>query len=365
MLETLKQLPTWLRLGVLFPVAFLNAWLVFALLGYFQPLSSLVMAAALLAFLLNLPIRLLSDRGLRRGWAIALVLGLTLVFLGIGLLVVIPLIISQLNELLINLPQWIKSSNQQLISLQEWANSHQLKYNLDLSQVLSQGIEKISGLLNSLGNQVFSLVGITINTIFNGLLLLVLTIFLVITGEQVWDGIFSWIPTPWNQRLRESLRETFERYFATQAILAGILSAAQMVVFIVLQVPYAILFAVTIGLTTLIPYASGLTILAISLLLMLQNFWLGFKVLIAAIIVGQINDNIISPRLMGNMTGLNPVWIVISLFIGGKLAGVLGLLVAVPFASVIKNTVDNLRYSDKKGRQTFELELTEKETSLV
>jgi predicted PurR-regulated permease PerM len=126
-------------------------------------------------------------------------------------------------------------------------------------------------------------------------------------------------------------------------MLAGILSFAQMLVFTILQVPYAILFAVTIGLTTLIPYASGLSIVTISLLLMLQDFWLGFNVLIAAVIVGQINDNIISPRLMGDMTGLNPVWIIVALFVGGKLGGVLGLLIAVPLASVLKATIDNVR----------------------
>ncbi|MGA1623003.1 MAG: AI-2E family transporter, partial [Synechocystis sp.] len=80
-----------------------------------------------------------------------------------------------------------------------------------------------------------------------------------------------------------------------------------------------------------------------SLLLMLENFWLGVKILLAAVIVGQINDNVVSPRLMGNMTGLNPVWIIVSLFIGGKLAGILGLLIAVPLASVLKVTADRLR----------------------
>jgi predicted PurR-regulated permease PerM len=78
-------------------------------------------------------------------------------------------------------------------------------------------------------------------------------------------------------------------------------------------------------------------------LLILKDFWLGLKVLTAAIIVGQINDNVIAPRLVGGMIGLNPVWIILSLLVGGKLAGVLGLLIAIPLASVIKNAADVLR----------------------
>lgn len=73
-------------------------------------------------------------------------------------------------------------------------------------------------------------------------------------------------------------------------------------------------------------------------------------------IVGQINDNVISPRLMGNRTGLNPAWIIVSLFVGSKLGGVLGLLVAVPLASVIKATSDRLRGLPKKsGEQPAEV----------
>ena len=226
-LENFQKLPPWLRISLLFPLAFLNSWLIFVLLDYFQPLSSLFLAAALLAFLLDLPVRLLTVRGLQRGWAIFLVLAIALFLLGMALLVLIPLIINQLSELLINLPQWIKSGNEQLNSLQAWAISHKVALDIDISQIVGETIQKITGILNSLGNQVFSFVGITISTIFNGLILMVLTIFLVITGEKVWDGIFSWLPSPWPEKLKEPIRETFERYFATQAMLAGILSFAQ------------------------------------------------------------------------------------------------------------------------------------------
>jgi predicted PurR-regulated permease PerM len=84
---------------------------------------------------------------------------------------------------------------------------------------------------------------------------------------------------------------------------------------------------------------------------MFQDFWLGLKVLTLTIIVGQINDNVIAPRLMGGMIGLNPVWIILSLFIGGKVAGILGLLIAVPMASVIKSVTDIVRsYQTEKEK---------------
>jgi predicted PurR-regulated permease PerM len=354
MLELLKKSPPWLRLSLLFPLFAVNGWLLFQILDFLQPLSSLFLAAGLFAFLLDVPVRILVQWGLKRSWAIATVFLIALVIIGVSLVIVIPLVIAQLGQLLENLPIWLKSGNAQLFALQTWVNTHYKTINVDLQPIITQAIEKLSSLLNSVGNQLFGLVGVTISTLINGLILLVLTIFLVLGGERLWDGLFSWFPAPWDRDLRELIRETFERYFATQAILAGILSLAQIIVFSLLQAPYAILFAVTIGATTLIPYASALSILVISLLLMLENFWLGVKILLAAVIVGQINDNVISPRLMGNMTGLNPVWIIVSLFIGSKLAGILGLLIAVPLASVLKVTGDRLRVPSPSPEQENE-----------
>jgi predicted PurR-regulated permease PerM len=62
----------------------------------------------------------------------------------------------------------------------------------------------------------------------------------------------------------------------------------------------------------------------------------GLKVLGVAIVLGQINDNLVAPRLMGGITGLNPAVIILVLLIGSKFGGFLGLLLAVPTASFIK-----------------------------
>ena len=71
MLELLKKSPPWLRLSLLFPLFIANAWLLFQVLDFLQPLSSLFLAAALFAFLLDIPVRLMVQWGLKRNWAIA------------------------------------------------------------------------------------------------------------------------------------------------------------------------------------------------------------------------------------------------------------------------------------------------------
>ena len=361
MIELFKQLPRWLRLSLVFPLLFLNGWLLFQLFSYLEPLVSIFVTASLLAFVLDVPIKLLQRRGVNRSGSVAIVFLIALLILSVLGLILIPQIVEQLSSLINSLPQWIESGTEQIQNLEKWDKTQ--KYAIYIEQSITQLSERLTNVLQTLSTQLLSFVLGTINSILNILFVLVLTVFLVLYGEQIWEGILSWIPAPWNLKLRTIIRQTFETYFAGQTILAGILSLAQIFVFVILKVDYALLFGVAIGLTTLIPFASAFTIIGISTLLMFQDFWLGLKVLTLTIIVGQINDNVIAPRLMGGMIGLNPVWIILSLFIGGKVAGILGLLIAVPIASVLKSTIDIIRSQQREKEPVVLLEETVKNSS--
>ncbi|MEX1323751.1 MAG: AI-2E family transporter, partial [Synechococcaceae cyanobacterium] len=124
------------------------------------------------------------------------------------------------------------------------------------------------------------------------------------------------------------------------------LSSLQILVFTVLAIPYGVLFAVLIGFTTLIPFASSLTIVLVSGLLALNDPRTGLEVLLAAIVVGQVVDQVIQPRLMGRIVGLQPAWLLICLPLGARLGSLLGfgdllgLLLAVPVASCGKTFLD-------------------------
>jgi predicted PurR-regulated permease PerM len=81
------------------------------------------------------------------------------------------------------------------------------------------------------------------------------------------------------------------------------------------------------------------------MLVLIQNWWLAFPVATMAIIMQQIKDNLLAPKLMGNFIGLNPLWIFIAILMGFEIAGLLGTLVAVPIAGTIKGTFDVIKNS--------------------
>jgi predicted PurR-regulated permease PerM len=343
MKESISKLPRQLSIGLIFPILFLNGWLLLLLVQMLQPLPSILITATLIAFLLDYPIRFLQQRGVNRGIAVAVVILLFLMILGTIGLFVVPIILQQANELLTRLPDWLKSGQQQLQSLEDWAITQQLP--IDLSSTYSQIIDRLTSVLRSLTSQVFSLIFNTIGSIVNVFLTLVFSFFLVWRGEKLWNGILSWFPEQWNRLIRQSLPYNFERFIAGQVILAVIISIAQTTAQLILGVPLAQLFGFGIGAASLIPFGGTTSIVIVSLLLALNNFWLGVKVLVVAIVINQIVENVLGPRIVGELTGLNPVWMLISLDIGVKTGGVLGLLVAVPIASFIKVTFDTIRSS--------------------
>ncbi|NET38174.1 MAG: AI-2E family transporter, partial [Cyanothece sp. SIO1E1] len=155
--------------------------------------------------------------------------------------------------------------------------------------------------------------------------------------------LIGWLPPRWQGQIQQSLRQNFQNYFVGQAILAVLLSILLTTAFLILQVPLGLLFGFGIGVMSLIPFGGVVSITLVSILIILKDFGLGMEVLAVAIVLGQINDNIIAPRLLGGITGLNPVWLILSLLVGAKFGGILGLLLAVPLSSFIKSTVDSLR----------------------
>jgi len=343
MLERLV-LPPWLRFSLALPLLVLNLWVLRQLLLPLAPFPALFLTAALLAFLLDLPTRWLVERGLPRPLVLLLVLGLALGGVVLAALWLLPRLVSQLGDLINALPGWLAQGETLLGELQRWALAKGLP--TEFGDLSSELITRTSKLASQLSQELLSLLGATVGLTVNAVIVLVLTVFLLIGGDRIAAGLAAWLPPGVRGLVTGTLFRTFRGYFGGQVVLALILSALQMLVFTLLGIPYGVLFAVAIGFTTLIPYASALTIVLVSLLLALQDPRQGLEVLAAAITAGQVVDQVIQPRLMGSIVGLQPAWLLISLPIGARLGSLLGLgellglLLAVPLASCAKTFLD-------------------------
>jgi predicted PurR-regulated permease PerM len=346
MLERLV-LPWWLRLSLALPLLALNLWVLRQLLLPLAPFPALFLGAALIAFLLDLPTRWLAQRGLPRPLAVLAVVGLALGLLVLAALWLLPRLVEQLGELINVLPSWLVEAEGLLDRLEHWAGDRGLPTEFtDLSSAL---FARASQIASQLSQRALGILGATVGLTVNTLIVAVLALFLLLGGDAIVAGLARWLPVSMRALVLSTLNRTFRGYFAGQVLLALILSVLQIGVFTLLGIPYGVLFAVAIGFTTLVPYASAVTIVLVSVLLAFDNPRTALEVLAAAISVGQVVDQVIQPRLMGSIVGLQPAWLLVCLPIGsrvGSLMGfgeLLGLLLAVPVASCIKTFFDAWR----------------------
>jgi predicted PurR-regulated permease PerM len=331
--------------GLAAPIMVLNFWAMASIAKFFGVLIGIAVVASLLAFLLNYPVSWCVERGLRRDPASIIVFLLTLsLVIGLGI-TLFPLAFAQAQQLATRLPEWIESGRQQLIVLSQQAEERGIPLNLDV--MTAQFIDRLQGQLQTLTRSLFNIalgtVSSVVDILIDVLVTVILTFYLLQHGDELWQSLLSWLPGSKQEPVSRILRLSFQNYFIGQLILGTCMASALIPTFLILKVPFGLLFGLTIGTMALVPFGGTVGIISVTLLVALQNIWLGLKVLIAAVIVQQILENLVAPRVLGSVTGLNPVWVFISVLIGAKTAGLIGVVVAVPTAVVIKTALMNVR----------------------
>ena len=340
---SLNQLLRWLIFTLLFPLVFLNGWLAFLLVKNLQPVVTILVLATLLAFVLNYPVSILQQRGVKRGYAVALVFILALVIvvaLGITLL---PIVLEQFNEMVKVLPQWIDSSEEKLQIVNDWFLRHKL--NVNLSQLLTQITNKFPNELEFLSDKLLSIIIDTLDSISESLITVVLTFYLLLDGPRIWEAIFKKLPGNVAQEISQSIQQNFQNYLIGQGSLALLMGFSVTLLFLAFQVQFGLLFGLGVGLLSLIPFGDVVSLIVITFIIATHDFWLAAKVFAVAVVIDQFIDQAIAPRLLGKFTGLRPIWVLIALLVGTNAGGVLGLLVAVPIAGFIKDVADGFSTS--------------------
>ncbi|WP_431628097.1 AI-2E family transporter [Alkalinema pantanalense] len=339
--ETVSPLGKVLAIALAIPLLVVNIWAISTVFEYFNSLFVIVIAASLLAFLLNYPVTLLQLKGNNRERASIVVFLLSIsLLLALGVTLV-PLALAQAEQLISSLPKWIDSGKQQLLLLNMQLENMGVPLNLDL--LTEQIVDRLKSQLQAITEKVLNLALFTVTSLLDSLLTLVLTFYLLQHGDELWESLIDWLPVRIRQPFSQTLRVSFQNFFLGQFILATSLGSILTLAFLWLRVPFGLLFGLTIGTMALVPFGGSVGIALVTLLVALRDIWLGVKVLATAVLVQQIIENIIAPRVLSSITGLNPVWVFISILTGARVGGLLGVIIAVPTAVVIKTALGALK----------------------
>jgi predicted PurR-regulated permease PerM len=327
----------WERLNNLALVRFLlffaSGWALVQLLDYFETLIVIFGFAAILAFLLSYPVQWLR-RFLPHGIAATLVFLLSLVIIA-GLAVTVGLaVVSQAQQLINSVTLFLTSEVPRAERLEEFLRNRNVQVDLGAIQQQLQD-QFLAGLSTGIGYSL-STIQIFFTNFITLILIAVVAFFMLLDGQRLWSLILKFVPKHLRLRFATIVKRKFLGFVRGQIILTIFLTTSTLIVFLVLRVPFPLVLAVIVGVLDTIPgIGATLGVSTITLIVLSQNVWLALKVLATCIVLQQIQDNLVSPRVMQGAVNINPVVIFFALLVGARVAGLLGVFLAIPITGVI------------------------------
>ncbi|MGX6961630.1 AI-2E family transporter [Vagococcus xieshaowenii] len=371
MFEKMKnsKLMFWsLELLILAALIFVSTKIDFLFSPIFTFVSTLfapILIAGFLFYILNPIVGVLEKKvKIKRIWAIIIVLILLVGILALSIGILLPALLNQIKALVENLPQFINS-------IEDWTNkllAHPKLQGLDVSQTLEKLNIDFGTMAKKFVDNLYAGVGSIIGK-FVGAALLIITVpfilfYMLKDGHRLMPNIKRLMPENYRDEMSDLLgkmNQTISKYISGQTIECLFVGAATAIGYALLGVDYAILFGTIAGITNMIPYLGpylGLAPAVIATLFSGQEDAVLKAILccVLVLVVQQIDGNIIYPNIIGKSLDIHPLTIIIILLVAGNIAGLIGMILGVPFYAIVKTIVVHIYHMIK---------LNQKEKSLL
>jgi predicted PurR-regulated permease PerM len=333
------------------------------------PVLTPFVVAALFAYLTDPLVDRLERRGVSRTLGVTIVFLVVIVVVVAVLLVLVPLIERQIGNLLEQLPVWIDWFQTRA---QPWLQAH-IGVSADLldTQRLTAALQAnwkeaggvAAGLVAGVSKSGMAVVGWMLNLV----MIPVVAFYLLRDWDVMVERIHAMIPRSIEPVVSRLARESDE--------VLGAFLRGQLSVMVVLGLFYGIglwlagvsvgpLIGMVAGLISFVPYLGAITGFLMAIVAVIVQYQDGFHLLLVLGVfgIGQLLENyILVPRLVGDRIGLHPVAVIFAVLVGGELFGFLGVLLALPVASI---AVVVLRYLYARYTQS-ELYTTQAEPVIV
>jgi predicted PurR-regulated permease PerM len=322
--------------------------LVFALLlgGYFAYRTSGVILALLLTILLSIilsaPVNYLARKGWPRTWGVLAVLAALAGLLWLFGLALVPAVETQSREFAQAFPTLLEEALALANRLQSFFGLG-TQIGLDPESLSTVGREVLTGSTVSTAAGV----GLTAATVVSlAAVVFISTVYLVIRPEPWVNGFVSLFPAGWRQRTREVLQvlyQTIQRWFLGQLAAMTFIAVFWAISLSLIGVPFALLLGIFSGLISFIPYLGALISIALPVLLaLISDPFSVVWVILAFVIIQQIEGNLLQPIVMSRAVDLHPALVVFALLVMGTLFGLIGVFLAVPLVAVVQVLVREL-----------------------
>ena len=230
----------------------------------------------------------------------------------------VPTIMNTLHDVLVFIPQ---------LNEQEFINT------------IQQGVTQFGDNLTRLSFNIFQQTRVVIAGIAAFLFVFVLTFYLVVEKDALKKFIRIVTPVehqPFMVRTVDRAQKQVGRWLLAQVVLGLIIGVVVGLGLWIIGVPYALLLGLLAGILEIIPYIGPIIAGVLGVVIgFSQSLILGLVVLGFYILVQQFENHILVPNVMRRAVGLHPLATIIAILLGARLAGTVGLILAVPMATVI------------------------------
>lgn len=255
----------------------------------------------------------------------------------------IPQLISQLSHLVTDLPHLTK---QMEAFLNQWSRHGWIRHlpvRSYITNVEGYVQANLRHIIAGFSSQVFNIFSIATNLVINIITIPVMLFFMLKDGNRLEPNLMKLIPKNKQKRTSELLHRmshTISKYIDGQLIECLFVGVFTTLGYLLINQNYAIILGLFAGCCNIIPYVGPYIGIAPSLIIaMASGMPMVFAVIIVVIIVQQIDGNFIYPNVIGKTLQIHPLTIIIILLAAGHIAGIAGMILAIPLYAVVKTVV--------------------------
>ena len=314
----------------------------------FSTLFVPIIITGFLYFLLNPIVKFLQKNKIPKTLAIIIlyvgVIGIIILAIGS----IVPMISKQVSELFSNIPKYADDAVKYFQYLND---TKQYKWIMNQEYVKIEDItENLKAYAQTIPSNITNGIGSIISTMTNITITIVTVPFLLFycfkDGSKFPEALSKFFPSSYRKeglKIIKDTSETIAAYIQGQVIVALFVGTLSLIGYWIIGLDYALVMALVVAVTNIIPYVGPLIGGAPAVIIALfTSPTQAFLVIIVITIAQQIEGNILSPLILGKRLDTHPATIIILLLMAGNLAGILGMILAVPTYAAVKTIVINI-----------------------
>lgn len=317
------------------------------LVVFFQTLFIPFIIAGVLFYLLRPVVNYLHSKKLPTPLAILLIY---LLLIGVGTLLVTligPVLQRQVMNLVDNAPILFQELQRLIIQYEdhEFIARYQETENFSIEEITNNFMTYLTEAFDFLATNIISFIGVLTNFLLILIIVPFMLFYLLKDGNKAPNQVLRFFAKKQQaegHRILHDMDEKLSSYIQGQIFVSFCVGVLMYIAFVIIGVEYSLILALIAMLTNVVPFIGPwIGAVPAAIVAIIDSPITFFWVVVAIVVIQQIESNFISPQIMGKKLAVHPLTIIILILVVGRFAGILGFILAVPFYAVSKVVISH------------------------